>query len=409
MHEFIIFALIHIKKLNSKLIAMRLFYPRIFVLIILGSLFWASCGSEEKAVVPPQNITVVEVIQKDVPIYREFVGQVYGEKDIPIRARVEGFLEGIHFEEGLAVKQGQLLYTIDPEPFQAKVNVQISKVAEAETMMIKAKSDLDRYIPLAELNAVSKSDLDASQAQYDASESGVNAAKANLRSAQIELGYTKKYSPFNGLIGITQARVGDFVGREPNPVILNVVSETKQVKVRFYLTETDYLYLYREYSEGAEKLSSHELEQWERVELELILSDGNTYEHTGTIDFIDRGIDATTGSILVQANFPNPDLMLRPGLYAKIKLAARNVDGAILIPQRCIMELQGLHSVYVVNDSNIVSSRQITTGSAIGDYRLVQSGLKVGEKVVIDALQKVRDGVEIVPEVIEFDSKSDQQ
>ena len=388
---------------------MRLFYPRIFVLIILGSLFWASCGSEEKAVVPPQNITVVEVIQKDVPIYREFVGQVYGEKDIPIRARVEGFLEGIHFEEGLAVKQGQLLYTIDPEPFQAKVNVQISKVAEAETMMIKAKSDLDRYIPLAELNAVSKSDLDAAQAQYDASESGVNAAKANLRSAQIELGYTKIYSPINGLIGITQARVGDFVGREPNPVILNVVSETNQVKVRFYLTETDYLYLSREYLERVEELSARELDEREKAKLELILSDGSTYDHTGTVDFIDRGIDATTGSILVQANFPNSNLILRPGMYAKVKLAARNVEGAILIPQRCVMELQGLHSVYVVNDSNIVSSRQITTGPSIGDYRLVENGLNAGEKVVIDALQKVRDGVEIVPEVIEFDSKSDQQ
>ena len=388
---------------------MRLFYPRIFVLVILGSLFWASCGSEEQTVVPPQNITVVEAIQKDVPIYREFVGQIYGEKDIPIRARVEGFLEGIHFEEGLFVKEDQLLYTIDPEPFQAKVNAQISKVAEAETMMIKAKSDLDRYIPLAELNAVSKSDLDATQAKYDASISAVDAAKANLRSAQIELGYTKIYSPINGLIGITQARVGDFVGREPNPVILNTVSETNQVKVRFYLTETDYLYLSRDYSQKIEELNAQELDEQERAKLELILSDGSTYEHIGTIDFIDRGVDATTGSILVQANFPNPKLILRPGMYAKVKLAARNVEGAILIPQRCVMELQGLHLVYVVNDSNVVSSRQITTGPDIGDYILVENGLKTGEKVVIDALQKVRGGIIIVPEVIEFDSKSDQQ
>ncbi|MCK5766109.1 MAG: efflux RND transporter periplasmic adaptor subunit, partial [Bacteroidales bacterium] len=135
--------------------------------------------------IPPQEITVVAALQKDVSIYREFVGQVYGEKDIPIRARVEGFLEGIHFEEGFFVQKGQLLYSIDPEPFQAKVNAQLSKVAEAKTMLIKAKSDLDRYIPLAELNAVSKSDLDAAQAEYDASESAVKAAQANLRSAQI--------------------------------------------------------------------------------------------------------------------------------------------------------------------------------------------------------------------------------
>ncbi len=388
---------------------MRLLYSRNFLFVIIGSMFWASCGSEKQAVIPPQEITVVAALQKDVAIYREFVGQVYGEKDIPIRARVEGFLEGIHFEEGFFVKKGQLLYTIDPEPFQAKVNAQLSKVAEAETMLIKAKSDLDRYKPLAELNAVSKSDLDAAQAEYDASESAVKAAQANLRSAQIEMSYTKMYSPINGLIGITKARVGDFVGKDPNPVILNTVSETNNVKVRFYLTESEYLYMSREYTQRTEELGEEELEEAERPKLSLILSDGSLYDQIGTVDFVDRGIDATTGSLLVQANFPNPKLILRPGLYAKVKLAARHVKGAILIPQRCIMELQGLHSVYVVNDSNIVSSRQITSGPAIGDYQLVEKGLKAGEKVVIDALQRVKDGMLISPELIEFESKTTQQ
>ncbi len=388
---------------------MRLLYSRNFLFVIIGSMFWASCGSEKQAVIPPQEITVVAALQKDVAIYREFVGQVYGEKDIPIRARVEGFLEGIHFEEGFFVKKGQLLYTIDPEPFQAKVNAQLSKVAEAETMLIKAKSDLDRYKPLAELNAVSKSDLDAAQAEYDASESAVKAAQANLRSAQIEMSYTKMYSPINGLIGITKARVGDFVGKDPNPVILNTVSETNNVKVRFYLTESEYLYMSREYTQRTEELGEEELEEAERPKLSLILSDGSLYDQIGTVDFVDRGIDATTGSLLVQANFPNPKLILRPGLYAKVKLAARHVKGAVLIPQRCIMELQGLHSVYVVNDSNIVSSRQITSGPAIGDYQLVEEGLKAGEKVVIDALQRVKDGMLISPELIEFESKTTQQ
>ena len=388
---------------------MRLLYSRNFLFVIIGSMFWASCGSEKSAVIPPQEITVVAALQKDVAIYKEFVGQVYGEKDIPIRARVEGFLEGIHFEEGFFVTKGQLLYTIDPEPFQAKVNAQLSKVAEAETMLIKAKSDLDRYKPLAELNAVSKSDLDAAQAEYDASESAVKAAQANLRSAQIEMSYTKMYSPINGLIGITKARVGDFVGKDPNPVILNTVSETNNVKVRFYLTESEYLYMSREYTQRTEEFGEEELEEAERPKLSLILSDGSLYDQIGTVDFVDRGIDATTGSLLVQANFPNPKLILRPGLYAKVKLAARHVKGAVLIPQRCIMELQGLHSVYVVNDSNIVSSRQITSGPAIGDYQLVENGLKAGEKVVIDALQRVKDGMLISPELIEFESKTTQQ
>jgi membrane fusion protein (multidrug efflux system) len=388
---------------------MRSLFFRSIFLISLGSFVWVSCGSDEQTVAPPQQITVVEVIQKDVPIYREFIGEVYGEKDIPIRARVEGFLEGIHFEEGSDVKEGQLLYTIDPRPLEAKVNAQQSEVASAETMMVKAKSDLDRYKPLASLNAVSKSDLDAAQASYDASVSAVEAAKANLNSAQIQLGYTKIYSPINGIIGITKARVGDFVGKDPNPVILNTVSATSNVKVRFYITETAYLYLSREYIEKMSLMVEGKPDPEKEPNIELILSDGSIYEEKGTVDFVDRGIDASTGSILIQANFPNPKLILRPGLYAKVKVVARNIKDAILIPQRCIMELQGLHSVYVVNDSNIVESRQITTGPTIGDYWLIEKGLKAREKVVIDALQKVRPDMEIIPEVIEFESKTNLQ
>ncbi len=382
---------------------MRLTYSGIFIFLLFGSFLWVSCGSEEQAVSPPQKITVVEVITDSVPIYREFVGEVYGEKDIPIRARVEGYLEGIHFDEGSEVKKGQLLYSIDPLPFEAKVNAQQSEVAASETMLVKAKSDLDRYIPLAKLNAVSKSDLDAAQAQYDASVSQVNAAKANLRSAQIELGYCKIYSPINGIIGMTEARVGDFVGKDPNPVILNTVSETNHMKVRFYLTESDYLNLTREYLARMEEMIKNPEESKKiKPSVEIILSSGNVYEHKGIIDFIDRGIDASTGSILVQADFPNPDLILRPGLFAKVKIAMRIVADAILVPQRCIMELQGLNSVYVVNDSNVVRTRQITTGPTIGDYRLIDEGLEVGEKVVIDALQKVREGMIIQPEIIDI-------
>jgi len=371
----------------------------------------SSCGSEEKVVVPTQQITVVEVITDTVPIYREFVGEVYGEKDIPIRARVEGYLEGIHFDEGSEVKEGQLLYSIDPLPFEAKVNAKQSEMAASETMLVKAKSDLDRYKPLAEMNAVSKSDLDAAQAEYDASVSQVEAAKANLESAQIELGYCQIYSPISGIIGMTKARVGDFVGRDPNPVILNTVSETNHIKVRFYLTESDYLYMSREYIARLEEMIEEpNLQTRDRTpNVEIILSDGSVYEHKGLVDFIDRGIDPTTGSILVQADFPNPKLILRPGLYAKVKIAVRLVEDAILVPQRCIMELQGLNSVFVVNDSNTIHSRQITTGPSLGDYRLIEKGLEVGDKVVIDALQKVREGMIIEPEIIEFESKTKQQ
>lgn len=367
------------------------------------------CSEKKQAMAPTPEITVVEVLQKDVPVYREFVAEVYGEKDIPIRARVEGFLEGLHFNEGFEVRKGQLLYTIDPKPLEAKVNTQKSKVAEAQTHLAKAKSDLDRYKPLAEKNAVAQSDLDAKQAQYDAAISSLEAAKSNLKSAEIELGYTKLYSPINGIIGKTEAKVGDFVGREPNPVILNVVSETSTVKVQFFITESEYLQLFREFTKrnpGAIEKPA-EKKQY-RNNLELILSDGSIYGHKGNVEFIDRGVDATTGTLMVQAKFPNPEFFLRPGLFAKVKIEMVVLNNAILIPLRCVTELQGEYSVYAVND-NIIEARQIEIGPKIDDYIVVTEGLKSTDKIVIDALQKVQSGMEVSPNVIEFKSQTTQQ
>lgn len=387
-----------------------LIYLKLFIVFFLA--IETGCSDKKQVEVTLQQINVVEVIQKDVQLYRDFVGEIYGEKDIPIRARVEGVLEGIYFEEGLKVKKGQLLYAIDPKPLQARVNSQKSHVAEAETALAKAQSDLNRYKPLAEKNAVSKSDLDAKQAQYDAAVSSLEAAKSNLESAKIELGYTKIYSPIDGLIGRTTAKVGDFVGREPNPVILNTVSETKNVKVVFFLPETEYLNLYREIFENEPTFNWATLEKIkgnEQRKMFLVLSDGSTYEHTGTIDFIDRSADPSTGTLLVQANFPNPDFKLRPGLYAKVKTELKPQEDALLIPQRSVIELQGLYSVYVVNDNNIIEARQIITGGKTDDYFLVKEGLKAGEKIVIDGLQKVRAGMEISPNLITFQSQSAQK
>lgn len=380
--------------------------------IFLVSLVLLSCKNKVQQETQIQEIPVVTVLQKDVPIYEEFVGQVYGEKDIPIRARVEGLLEGIHFKEGLGVAKGQLLYTIDPKPLEAKVNTQRSKVAEAQTMLVKAKSDLARYKPLAEINAVSQSDLDAAQAEYDATISSLEAAKSNLESAQIELGYTKIYSPINGVIGKTIAKVGDFVGREPNPVILNTVSQINNVKVQFFLTESEYLTIIREVNVSRKKSGTKDGERLEirkKDNLELILSDGSLYDYKGSIDFVDRGVDATTGSMLVQGNFPNPNSVLRPGLYSKVKIEMEVLEGALLVPQRCLMELQGQYSVYVVSDSNMVEARQVVVGEKLDDYMVISEGLMPNEKIVIDALQKVRTGMQVSPSLIEFESKSTQQ
>jgi membrane fusion protein (multidrug efflux system) len=357
-----------------------------------------ACQNKEEAAAPPPppEIPVVVTQARDVPLFMEFVGQVYGLKDIAIRARVEGFLEGIHFEEGSLVAEGKLLYTLESQPFEEAVANRMSQVAEAQTMLAKASSDLGRIKPLAELKAVSQSDLDGAVAQFEAAQAALDAAEANLRAARIQLGYTKIYSPINGIIGKTKAKVGDFVGREPNPVILNTVSQTDTILVEFFLTENQYLEAARRYLDGA---VDGKLPEEKRAILELILADGTLYPEKGKVDFIDREVDPTTGAILLQASFPNPRGLLRPGQFAKVKILTETVQGGILIPQRCVTELQGQFSVYVVGDGNAVKERKVTLGPAIGGAYLIKEGLKAGEQVVYEGLQMVRDGAVVNPVV----------
>ena len=361
-------------------------------LIICLSFFLFACSEEkkEKAPPPPQEVSIIETKAQDVPLFLEFVGQTSGLKDIAIRARVEGFLEGIHFQEGSTVEKGKLLYTLESQPFEEKVAARMSGVAEVKTMLAKTKGDLDRIRPLAESHAVSKSDLDAAVAAYEATLSSLEAAKATLRAAEIELSYTKIKSPLDGIIGRTQAKVGDFVGKDPNPVILNTVSQVDTILVSFFITETQYLAVARSLAEALSK-EHDEL----KSEFELILIDGTVFEHKGRPDFIDREVDSSTGAILVQASFPNPDQLLRPGQFAKVRIKARVAKDAILIPQRCVMEIQGLHNVFVVNAENTIETRDIKVGSKVGSFWLISEGLKPGEKVVFEGLQKVKDGATV--------------
>ncbi|MCK5856484.1 MAG: efflux RND transporter periplasmic adaptor subunit [Bacteroidales bacterium] len=372
-------------------------------LLIISLFIMSSCKeNKQQGPPPPQKIPVIEVIEMDVPIFTEYVGQIYGQKDIPIRARVEGFLESIEFQEGSKVKKGQLLYTIDPQSLEAATNAQKSQVTAAQTALSKARADLDRIKPLAEANAISQSDLDAAQAAYDAAVADLNAAKSNLRSSNIDLSYTQVKSPLDGIIGKTMARVGEFVGREPNPVILNTVSKTDTIIVKFSLTESQYLHLSKRF---IERKKEGELKQDYAPNVQLQLADGTTYDQLGHIDFIDRSIDQNTGTILVQASFPNPDGLLRPGLYSKVKVQTDLILDAIIVPQRCISELQGQFSVFIVNDSNKVESRPITIAYRAGDLAAISEGLEVGDKIVIDALQKVRSGMTIAPLDTVFVSK----
>ena len=376
-----------------------------FMIKFLGvlCLMFLSCDTvmEEKKALPPPKVTVIESRAEEVIIYQEFVGQVYGFKDIAIRARVEGFLEGIHFKEGSTVKKGKLLYTLESQPFEADVAAKMSMVAEAKTALAFAESDLSRIKPLAEENAVSKSDLDAAVARYDASIASVEAAEANLRAANIQLSYTKIYSPINGIIGKTQAKVGDFVGKNPNPVILNVVSNIDTVLVEFFITENQYLELARLFN----KQDKTQVAQKARSGVELLLSDESLYAHKGKVDFVGREVDPTTGALLVQASFPNPESLLRPGLFAKVKAIKDIVKDGILIPQRCVTELQGLYSVLVVGEGNKIEQREIKTGPTVEGLWLITEGLKPGEKVVYEGMQFARAGSVVDPQAYKIDQQ----
>ena len=368
-----------------------------FLCILFLTLF-SACSKEEakQQPPPPPKVTVYQTEAREVPIYQEFVGQIYGYKDINIAARVEGFLEGIHFEEGSRVKKGELLYTLESQQFEADVAAKMSGVAGAKTVLTESETYLNRIKPLAKEKAVSQSDLDSAVAQYEVGISSVKAAKANLRASKIQLGYTKIYSPISGIIGRTKAKVGDFVGRSPNPIILNTVSRIDTVLVQFFITESQYLMFMRRH---ISEIDSGKIQEMEKSDLELILSDGSVYTHKGKADFVNREVDPTTGALLIQASFPNPDELLRPGQFAKVRGKVEVVKEGILIPQRCVMELQGSCSIYVVAADNKIEAREVKAGPKIKSFWLIREGLKADEKVVYEGLQKVKDGTVVEAEL----------
>ena len=362
------------------------------ILSIGTALLFISCSSTKEAPAPPvPKIPVITVVPTKTPLYEEFIGQIYGSQDIDIRARVEGFIKEIHFREGTPVKKGDLLYTLEAETQNASVAAQQSKVAEAQTNLVKTKSDLDRIKPLAEMNAVSASDLDKAQADYAAARASLKAAKANLSSSEVTQGYTTITALNSGVIGQSNFRVGDVVGSSSDNMILTEISSIDSVRVEYYLPENLYLKLAWN---RKQRIAQHKSAP---IQLKLFLSDGTEYPHSGRIDFIDRSIDPTTGAILIQSTFANPERILRPGLFARIQVQVGVLDSAILVPQRSVAEIQGLFQVGFVTDSNTVKMATVSMGSKIKNQWIVKSGLMPGDRVVFEGLTKVHDGMTIDP------------
>jgi membrane fusion protein (multidrug efflux system) len=355
--------------------------------------FLAACGRPEPPAMPPMEVAVIEVQPREIPIYFDMIGQTRGSVDIPIRARVDGVLEEIHFLEGRPVEEGQLLYVIDPAPYQSKVVEAQGRLAEAQTLLAKATSDLERIRPLAEIDAVSQQDLDGAVAQYEAAQASKQSAEAQVEQAEIQLGYTRLRSPINGLIGITEAKVGEYVGRDPNPVVLNFVSQIDPIRVRFSINEREYLRFRRQF---AERVRREEGMMRDEAALELILADGSIHDHVGSIVTSDAAIDPTTGTLTLEADFPNPDRIVLAGQFARVRGVAEERTGALVVPQRAVMEIQGLYQLAVVGDDGTVEIRQVEMGPRVDDEWVVNSGLQTGERVALEGLQRLRPGAKVV-------------
>lgn len=368
-------------------------FARLPVCMLLAAAVMAGCGQQQAPAPPPLEVSVLEVQAEDIPLYLEMVGQTLGSVDIPIRARVDGVLEEIHFLEGRPVEQGQLLYVIDPSPFRSKVAEARGRLAEARTRLAKSSSDLERIRPLADMNAVSQQDLDAAVAQFEAARGALQAAEAQVEQAEIQLGYTRITAPIAGLIGITQAKVGEYVGREPNPVVLNFVSRTDPIRVRFAINEREYLRFRRALSESLRDLD--EQRSGDSV-LELILADGTVHEHPGAVVSFDAAVDPRTGTLTLEADFPNPERLVLPGQFARVRGVMETRMGAVAVPQQAVIEVQGLFRLAVVAPDGTVEMRSVEMGPRIDRRWIVDAGLAAGERIALDGLQRLRTGMQVV-------------
>lgn len=365
--------------------------------ILTCLLLWA-CNNEETAnEAPAPKVQVISLQQQEITLEKDFVGQVYGYNDIPIRTRVEGVLEKIDFQDGSYVKKGDLLYVVDPQPLLESENAAKSDLARSRVNQEKAISDLNRIEPLAKVNAVSQKDLDAAKAAKQSADEVVKAAQAKLRLTQIKLDYASIKAPVDGIIGKSMAGLGEFVGRAPNPVVLNTVSTIDSLRVEFFVTENDYLaFRSRDQSKDDKTIN---------IPLKLILSNGDVFPHEGKINFINREVNAITGAILIQSIFPNPDRLIRPGQFARVRAAVSSIPDALLIPQRCVTEVQGNYFAMRVNDEGKVEQATLKLGEAYRDYFIVKDGLSPNDKVVFEGLQRAKSGSVVEAETIAFKSQ----
>ena len=361
------------------------------LLSLLTLLALTACGPKKQAAAPPApDVDVVTVQSADVPLYTEWIGTLDGYVNAQIRAQVTGYLMAQDYKEGAQVKKGDLLFHIDPRPFQAALDQARGQLAQAEAQFDKTELDVERYTPLAKEKAISQEELvDAEHASLVA-KAAVASAKAAVETAELNLEFTEITSPIDGIAGIARAQIGDLVG--PASGELTAVSTVDPIKVYFTFTEASYMDYMNRYADDT-KRAEHERD----LELELILANGTVYPHKGKFYFADRQVDVRTGALRVAGLIPNPGRVLRPGQFARVRARTQIRAGALTVPQRAVMELQGNYQVAVVDAANKVSIRTVKVSDRIGNMWIVEEGLKSGEQVIVEGTQKAKAGTVVVP------------
>jgi membrane fusion protein (multidrug efflux system) len=365
------------------------------LLLLAGLALVAGCSNSAKGGGPPQypppEVTTTTVEQKDVPVYGEWVANLDGYTNAQIQPQVTGYLIRQDYKEGSQVRQGQVLYEIDPRPFQAALGQAKGQLAQAKAQLLLAQINVKRDSPLAEARAIARSQLDNDLQTQAADEATVTAQEAAVETAQINLGFTKVRSLLDGIAGIATTQVGSLVTQS---TVLTTVSQVQPIKVYFAISEQEYLALSNKVrSAGGSDL----LHSADRVPIQLTLSNGSVYPSKGRIIFVDRQINSNTGTIRVAAAFPNPQSLLRPGQYGQVRAQTEMQRGALLVPQRAVTQLQGSYQVAVVTGDNKVHIQPVQIGPQIGADWVITGGLKPGEQVVIEGTGKLADGIPVHP------------
>jgi membrane fusion protein (multidrug efflux system) len=364
----------------------------VIALAVLGTVLTTACSKQTeaaKAPPPPPGVVVTTATQHDEPIVREWIGTTEGDVNAEIRPKVDGYLLRRLYTEGGYVRQGQLLFEIDPRQAQASLQQAQANLAQAEASLAKANRDVARYEPLAQQKAISQQELDNARSAQEAARASVGALRAGVDQTNLNMSWTRVTAPIGGIAGIAQAQVGNLVNPQ---TVLATVSKVDPIRVSFPMSEQEYLQF-------------QNTPAIRNAELDLVLSDGSVHPHKGRITVAGRDVNIKTGTITVVGLFPNPGNVLRPGQFAKIRAVTDVKKAAVIIPQRAVNELQGVYQVAVIGNGNVAEVRPVKLGARVGSNWIVEEGLRAGEQVVIEGFSRVKDGQPVTPKMADDSSQ----